>query len=122
MLGCQAANQQRTEAICVVTPHTRRVPNNHQSRNAARFQLARRVIPSLRSREDPDEGVMIGVLAGLVFLLLCIPLLPGGLDSGVQGRLGGLSSTAGMALNAAVATAGLHLLLTHFPRCFTLGR
>ena len=65
---------------------------------------------------------MIGILAALVFLLLCIPLLPGGLVILVPGWLGHFSSTAGMALHAAVATAVLHLMLTHFPKCFTLGR
>ena len=102
----------------------RRLPY-HQSRNAARFQLirdARQAIPNLKLRENKAEGLVIGTLAALVFLLLCIPLLPGGLDSGVRGTLGQFSSSAGMAVNATVATGGLHLMLTHFPRCFTLGR
>lgn len=65
---------------------------------------------------------MIGTLAALVFLLLCIPLLPGGVDAGVRGTLGQFSSSAGMIMNAAVATAALHLILVQFPYCFTLGR
>lgn len=102
----------------------RRLPN-FQGRNAARFQLirdARRAIPNLKLRENRGEGAMIGTLAALLFLLLCIPLLPGGLHSGVRGLFGHVSSTAGMAMNAVVATAILHLMLTYFPRCFTLGR
>lgn len=102
----------------------RRLPY-HQSRNATRFQLirnARQAIPNLTLRENNSEGLVIGTLAALVFLLLCIPLLPGGLDSGVRGTLGQFSSSAGMAVNATVATGTLHLMLTHFPRCFTLGR
>ena len=65
---------------------------------------------------------MIGTMAAMLFLLLCMPLLPGGLTPGVREWLGHFSSTAGMALNAVVATAVLHLMLLHFPRCFTLGR
>jgi len=65
---------------------------------------------------------MIGILAALVFLLLCIPLLPGGLVSGVPERFGHLSSIAGMAMNATAAAGALHLMLKQFPRCFTLGR
>jgi len=102
----------------------RRMPNR-QGRNAARFQLiqnARQAIPSLKLQENQGEGLMIGMLAALLFILLCIPLLPGGLVSGVPGWLGHFSSTAGMALNATVAAGMLHLMLKHFPRCFTLGR
>ena len=102
----------------------RRLPN-HQSRNAARFRLiqnARQAIPDMKFRESKSEGAVIGSLAALVFLLLCIPLLPGGVDAGVSGSMGQFSSSAGMVMNAAVATAGLHLILTQFPRCFTLGR
>ncbi|KAL0035579.1 hypothetical protein WJX79_000184 [Trebouxia sp. C0005] len=101
----------------------RRMPN-HQGRNAARFQLiqnARQAIPSLKLQENRGEGLMIGILAALLFILLCIPLLPGGLVSGVPGWMGHFSSTAGMALNATVAAGILHLMLKHFPRCFTLG-
>lgn len=79
-------------------------------------------MPSLKLRENKSEGAVIGTLAALVFLLLCIPLLPGGVDAGVRGTLGQFSSSAGMIMNAAVATAALHLILVQFPYCFTLGR
>lgn len=86
------------------------------------MQNARQAIPDLKFRESKSEGAVIGTLAALVFLLLCIPLLPGGVDAGVRGSLGQFSSSAGMVMNAAVATAALHLVLTQFPRCFTIGR
>ena len=79
-------------------------------------------MPALRFRESRSQSTLLGVGGASVLLLLCIPLLHGSLDSGVAAPLGRFSSSVGMAMNAAVATAGLHLMLVLFPRCFSLGR
>lgn len=86
------------------------------------IQNARQAMPSLKLQEFRGEAFLVGTLAALVFLLLCMPLVPGALSLGIKEKLGHFSSTFGMGLNAAVATAVLHLMLQHFPRCFTLGR
>lgn len=79
-------------------------------------------MPSLKLRESRHQSVLLGLGGASVLLLLCIPLLHGSLDSGIPAPLGHFSSCIGMALNAAMATAGLHVILTMFPHCFTLGR
>ena len=73
-------------------------------------------------RESRSQTTLLGIGGAAVLLLLCIPLLHGSLHSGVAAPWGPFSSSIGMALNAAVATAGLHTILVLFPYCFSLGR
>ena len=99
--------------------------STHPGRNAARFALikkAKGAMPALGFRESRSQTTLLGVGGASLLLLLCIPLLRGSLDSGIASPLGHFSSAVGMAMNAAVAVAALHLLLKLFPRCFTLGR
>lgn len=79
-------------------------------------------MPALTFQDSRSQSTLLGIGTASVLLLLCVPLLHGSLDSGIAAPLGQFSSCIGMAMNAAVATAGLHMILVLLPKCFTLGR